>query len=85
MIKILQLLGCFKMPEDFIGSKADALRLLADFLDDKSKPEHTGWEFTEGETEAWKQVFQGAWPTLDKGQYKFHGSITVSDYKQEPG
>lgn len=79
-MRILHMLGCFKLPDGFAGTNADALRLLANHLEDGSLPNYTDWKVSKEEDDAWFSTFQAAYPTLQAGKYRFHGSIAVGEY-----
>ncbi len=80
-MRILHMLGCFKLPDDFAGTTADALRLLANHLEDDSLPNHTTWKVSKEENDAWFSTFNAAYPTLQEGVYRFHGSMAVGEYE----
>lgn len=58
-MKCIGMNAYFKLPEDFEGSLPDAIRLLADYLDDESKPfQEPGFEHNEITREANKFIFK---------------------------
>jgi hypothetical protein len=78
-MKLFQFQGCFELPDDFAGTKADALRLLAAYLDDQTLPE-TSFKISEGEREGWVAVFYASLPAFAKGK-RLHACFALEPLK----
>ena len=81
MIKRFGLHAMFLLPEDFQGTTSDALRLMADYLEDETVPlpSHNPPPNTEAQLQGWRDNGDQWWDSLmnDETSSRFCGSVGI--------